>query len=106
MLLALALFSLALAVYLIGEVATYPARLQRLSLRRAAGYGRARIAQPGQERLRFRERVVAPLVARFASIALRLNPKMTVEAIGTRLLAAGLSTRVTPSQFLAAKVAA
>jgi tight adherence protein C len=106
MLLALALFSLALAVYLFGEVATYPARQQRTSLRRAAGYGRARVAQPGQERLKFRERVVAPLVARFAAIALRLNPKMTVEAIGTRLLAAGLSTRITPAQFLAAKVAA
>jgi tight adherence protein C len=106
MLLALAVLTLALAVYLVGEVATYPARQQRLSVRRASGYGRARLASPGQERLKFRERVIAPLVARFASIALRLNPKMTVDAIGTRLLAAGLSSRVTPAQFLAAKVAA
>jgi tight adherence protein C len=105
MLLALALLSLALAVYLAGEYATYPSRQQRLLVKRAAGYGRARISGAGLERLRFHERVIAPAVARLASTALRLNPKATHEAIGTRLLAAGLSQRVSATQFLALKTA-
>jgi tight adherence protein C len=104
MLLAFALFSLGLAVYLVGEVATYPARQQRLSVKRASAYGRARMAgvNPAAQ-LKFRERVIAPAVARLASMALRLNPKATVEAISAKLLAAGLSTRISATQFLAAK---
>jgi tight adherence protein C len=104
MLLAFALFSLGLAVYLVGEVATYPARQQRLSVKRASGYGRARMAgvNPAAQQ-KFRERVIVPAVARLASMALRLNPKATVEAISAKLLAAGLSTRISATQFLAAK---
>jgi tight adherence protein C len=104
MLLAFALISLGLAVYLVGEVATFPARQQRLSVKRAAGYGRARMAglNPAAQ-LKFRERVIAPAVGRLASMALRLNPKATVEAISNRLLTAGLSTRISATQFLAAK---
>jgi tight adherence protein C len=59
-------------------------------------------ANPGAQ-LKFRERVVAPAVTRLASMALRLNPKATVEAISAKLLAAGLSTRISATQFLAAK---
>src|SRR5215210_3291356 len=101
MLLFLALLTLGAAVYLVGEVATYPARQQRLSVRRAAGYGRRRTGAAGVERLRFRERVVAPAIHRLAAMALRLNPKATVESTSTRLLAAGLSTRITTTQYLA-----
>jgi tight adherence protein C len=36
-------------------------------------------------------------------MALRLNPKLTVETISTRLMASGLSSRFTATQFLAAK---
>ena len=103
MLLLLAFLSLGGAVYLVGEVATYPARQQRRSVTRAARYGHTRTAAPGAERVRFSERVIAPAVAKLAAITLRLNPRATVEAITTRLLAAGLSQRVTPTQFLAAK---
>src|SRR5215208_1782727 len=46
MLLAFSLITLGLAVYFFGEVATYPARQQRLSVKRAAGYGRARLTGP------------------------------------------------------------
>ena len=42
---------------------------------------------------------------RLAALAFRLNPKATTEAISARLLAAGLSTKVTTTQFLAAKTA-
>jgi tight adherence protein C len=103
MLLAFALITLGLAVYLLGEVATYPARQQALSVRRASGYGRARMVGATTAQLKFRERVLVPSVARLASMALRLNPKATVEAISTRLNAAGLSSRISPTQFLAAK---
>ncbi|HEY3181589.1 MAG TPA: type II secretion system F family protein [Gaiellaceae bacterium] len=103
MLLAFALITLGLAVYLLGEVATYPARQQMLSVRRASGYGRARMVGAPTAQLKFRERVLVPSVARLASMALRLNPKATVESIATRLNAAGLSSRISPTQFLAAK---
>jgi tight adherence protein C len=103
MLLLLAILMLALAVYLAGEVATYPQRRQRLAMRRAADYGRARPEGTPLDRLRFSERVVAPSVKRLAAIALRLNPKASIDGIGTRLLAAGLSARFSPTQFLACK---
>src|SRR5581483_10419272 len=40
---------------------------------------------------------------RLAAIALRLNPKASADAIGSRLIAAGLAQRVSTSQFLAVK---
>jgi len=43
---------------------------------------------------------------RLASVALRLNPRVTTDMIKTRLLAAGLGHRITPQGFLAAKGAA
>jgi tight adherence protein C len=52
---------------------------------------------------RFSERVVAPAVERLAALALRLNRKASTDAIGSRLIAAGLSQRISTSQFLAVK---
>jgi tight adherence protein C len=101
MLLALSLACLAGAVYLLGEVITLPARQRVTSVRRAATYGHVRLRSDAGPR--FRERVVAPLLARVATLVLRLNPKTTVESVSARLLAAGLSQRITPSNFLAAK---
>ena len=102
MLLFLAILSLALAVVLVGEVATSPQRRRQIALKRAATYG-ARRAQPEEVLPRFNERVVAPAVERLAALALRLNPKVSAEAIGSRLIAAGLATRISTSQFLAVK---
>jgi tight adherence protein C len=93
----------ALAVFLAGEIATYPQRSRKLALKRAAGYGRIRREGQPAELARFGERVVAPTVDRLAALALRLNPKASVEAIGTRLLAAGLSLRISTAQVLALK---
>jgi tight adherence protein C len=93
----------ALAVFLAGEIATYPQRSRKLALKRAAGYGRIRREGAPPELARFGERVVAPAVDQLAALALRLNPKASVEAIGTRLLAAGLSHRISTTQFLALK---
>jgi tight adherence protein C len=101
MLLALSLTCLAGAVFLLGEVATLPARQRVTSVRRAASYGRIRLASDAGPR--FRERVVTPLLARIATLVLRLHPKTTVEGVSARLLAAGLSQRITPSNFLAGK---
>ena len=103
LLLLLSLACLGVAVYLISEVATEPSRLRERSIKRAAEYGRAKIRVTDLERLRFRERVLAPSAARLASIPLRLRPGQTVESIQSKLLAAGLSQRLTPQNFLAVK---
>jgi tight adherence protein C len=106
MLLFLALVFLGVAVYLLGEVATEPGRLRERSIKRAAGYGAPRIRSTDLERLKFRERVLAPAAERLASIPLKLRPGQTVESIQAKLLAAGLSQRITPQNFLAVKGAA
>jgi tight adherence protein C len=99
-----ALLSIATAAYLVGEAVSHPAQQRRRSMRRAARYGRVRLAsRPGAES--FRERVVDPLKARLAAWALRLNPRMTVTSVTEKLLAAGLSRTVTPTGFLALKSA-
>ncbi len=106
MLLFLALLLFGGAAFLVGEIATYPARQKERSLKRATEYGHTKIRPTDLERLRFRERVLAPTASRLASIPLKLNPRTTVESVQTRLIAAGLSQRVTPQAFLALKGAA
>jgi tight adherence protein C len=103
MILLVAISVFALAVFLASEIATYPQRSRKLALKRAAVYGRAQRQGSPTDLARFGERVLAPAVDRLAALALRLNPKASVEAIGTRLLAAGLSHRISPNQFLAFK---
>lgn len=102
MLLLLAFVPLALALFLVGEVATAPQRRRHLALRRARTYGTRRaLGRP--EVPKFAERVVAPAVERLAAIALKLNPKVSTDAIGSRLIASGLGQRLSTSQFLAIK---
>src|SRR6266851_1294982 len=98
----LAVVMLGLAVFIAGEVATAPQRRRHIALRRASSYGAAR-QKNGPEVARFRERVLAPSVDRLARLALRLNPRASAEAIGTRLIAAGLAARISTTQFLALK---
>jgi tight adherence protein C len=105
MLLALAALLLAGAVYLVGDVVTYPARERHRALRRAANYGRLRFQAASPDRMRFSERVLAPAAGRLARLALRVNPRVTVESVGLRLLAAGMGRTMTPTVFLAAKAA-
>lgn len=97
-----AMLTLGLAFFLVSEVVTMPQRRRAIALKRAAAYGSAR-NEPGQELLRFKERVLVPAVERLAALALRVNPKASADAIGSRLIAAGLSSRITPAQFLAVK---
>ncbi len=104
LLLLLALASLALAVFLIGEVATLPTRQRQGSIRRAATYGTKKksvnqmVAQAG-----LRERAVSPAATAMARVVLRVSPKATLDGINAKLLAAGLGRRVSPTAFLAAK---
>src|SRR6476646_4245366 len=103
MYLLLSLAMLGGAAFLVGEVATYPARQKERSLKRAAEYGHTKIRATDLERLRFRERVLAPAAARFASIPLKLSPRTSVESVQTKLMAAGLSQKLSPQAFLAIK---
>jgi tight adherence protein C len=47
--------------------------------------------------------VLVPATASFARLALKLNPRTTLDSISVRLLAAGMSRTVTPTAFLAMK---
>jgi tight adherence protein C len=103
MVLFIAIVCIAGAAFAAGEVATYPARLKERSIRRAREYGRIRLPDSEQELVKFRERVIAPLAGRLAAIPLKLSPKTNVDAIQTRLVAAGLTSRLTVGNFLAIK---
>ena len=102
MLLVLALGCLALAAYLIGELVTTPARERAGALRRAISWGRSRRALEAAS-APLQQRTLQPLKERVARFVLRLNPKVSVDQVAFRLLAAGLGRRMTPTGFLAAK---
>jgi tight adherence protein C len=103
MLLLLALLCIGAAVFFVGEVATYPSRLKAKSVRRATDYGRTRITTSERELVRFRERVLSPAASQLASLPLKLNPRTNVDAIAAKLVAAGLTQRISTSGFLAIK---
>jgi tight adherence protein C len=102
MLLFLAILCLAGAVFLVGEIATLPARERERSIRRASNYGFVRLASPLDAK-KFRERAVEPLRESLARWVLKLNPRTSTESISLKLLGAGLGRRITPAGFLAAK---
>ena len=105
MLLAFAVLLLAAAVYLAAELVTHPARQRQLALRRASNYGRLRFQSVSPDRMRFKDRVLVPASERLARLSLRVNPRVTVESVGLRLLAAGMGRTMTPTVFLAGKAA-
>jgi tight adherence protein C len=100
-----AMLMFGLSLFLVGELATAPNRRRNAALKRAAGYGAAQRSAHSDEAPQFRERVVAPAITRLAAVALRLNPKVSLEALGVRLRAAGFGGKIGPSAFLALKVA-
>jgi tight adherence protein C len=102
MLLFLAIACLGVAAFLVGEVATLPARERQTSVKHAARYGHFRL-RTGLDRASLRERVLSPLAEWLATWALRLHPRSSVEAIGLKLLAAGLGRRVSAKTFLSLK---
>src|ERR671934_785899 len=102
-LLVFGLASLGLAAYLVGEVATLPARQREGNLRRAAQYGRSRRAAAGPAQEGFRERAVEPMKMGLAHAVLKLSPRMTVDKVSRRLMGAGVGRGLSPTSFLASK---
>jgi tight adherence protein C len=98
----LGVLCLAGAAYLVGEAVTLPARERRSSVGRAATYGKTR-APLGERQLPFKQRVLAPMGDRLAGFTLKLHPKTTIDGVSTRLLAAGLGRKISPTTFLALK---
>jgi tight adherence protein C len=99
MLLLFALACLGGAVYLIGQLATEPARQRHAAVSRASTYGKI-ILRRGDTRP-FKERAIVPVAMRVAQAVLRLSPKTTVETVTLKLISAGIS--MSPTTFLAVK---
>jgi tight adherence protein C len=102
LLLVLAVFCLAGAVFLLGEIVTLPARQRSLSVRRAATYGKMELPS-GTPDEGLRERVVTPVGDWLAKWALRLNPRSSTDSVSRRLMASGLGLKLSPNGFLALK---
>jgi tight adherence protein C len=100
----LGIAALATAAFLVAEAATISARQRAFAVRRAATYGRVRLANR-PETLRFRKRILEPGILRLAGWSLRLTPRGTLEGVTGKLMAAGLTRSVTPTTYLAAKSA-
>src|ERR1044072_1355155 len=101
-----AIAALGAAVFLIGEAATLPARERHGSIRRAATYGKSRRPSTGRPEETFRARVVDPMKMGLAHAVLKVNPRMTADAVSARLMGAGLGRVISPASFLASDGAA
>jgi tight adherence protein C len=103
MLLVAAAICLSISILAVANLATLPARNRRARIRSAATYGNVKVSG-GPERLRFRERVVAPLVQWLSRLMLRLTPKQNLETVAALLMSAGMRN-TSPQAFLASKAA-
>jgi len=103
LLLVLALMCLAGSVYLVAEYVSLPARERMLSFRRASAYGRRRHKKDTRLQGSLRDRALVPAMEHAARTVLRINPKMSVDAVGLKLLSAGMGRRISPMAFLATK---
>src|SRR5438034_1374927 len=102
LLLVLAVFCLAGAAFFVSEIVTLPSRQRSLSVRRAATYGQLEVPS-GAPLEGLRERLFLPIGEWLARWALRVNPRTNMDSIALRLMAAGMSRRVSPTGFLAVK---
>ena len=102
MILVFAVFCLAGAAFLVGEIATAPARQRWTSVRRAATYGRMEVRSEALGES-FHDRFLAPLREWLAGLALKANPRLSVDSIAIKLHAAGVGRRISPTGFLALK---
>jgi tight adherence protein C len=101
MLLIFAIAAIGGAVFFIAEIATSPMRIRRELVHRAANYGRVRTVT-GKELPRFRERALDPFVGKVAGLVLRVNPRLSVEAVSAKLMAAGMR-KTSPMTIIGAK---
>ena len=102
LILVLALMLVGGAAYVMSEWALTPARRRRQMLTHARAYGDVVAAPRSADP--FRERVISPMTRRLAGAALRLQPKTTLGDVRSRLAAAGLLRRISPTSFLAVKM--
>ncbi|MDX6407830.1 MAG: tight adherence protein [Gaiellaceae bacterium] len=101
LILTLAIAAIGGAVFFFAEIATTPMRTRRNLVHRAANYGRLRTVT-GKEMPRFRERVLDPFVSKAAGLVLRVNPRVSVDAVSQKLMAAGMR-RTSPTTIIGAK---
>jgi tight adherence protein C len=101
LILILAIAAIGGAVFFFAELATTPMRTRRNLVHRAANYGRLRTVT-GREMPRFRERALGPFVAKAARLVLRVNPRVSVDAVSKKLMAAGMR-RTSPTTIIGAK---
>ncbi len=97
--------SIALAFFLLMDIATVPARERSGSIRRAAGYGKTRVASATSvlDDGTFRDRALIPMKTGLARGVLRISPRASVETVTNKLLRAGLNRKVSPTSYLASK---
>jgi tight adherence protein C len=97
--------TIALAFFLLMDLATVPARERSSSIRRAAGYGKHRpvsstsVLDDGT----FKDRALLPMKTGLARAVLRVTPRASVETVSNKLLAAGLNRKLSPTGYLASK---
>jgi tight adherence protein C len=101
LILTLAIAAIGGAVFFFAELATTPMRNRRNLVHRAANYGRLRTVT-GRELPRFRERALDPFVAKAARLVLRVNPRLSLESVSEKLMAAGMR-RTSPTTIIGAK---
>jgi tight adherence protein C len=97
--------AVALAFFLLMDLATVPARERAGSIRRAAGYGKTRAITSSSvlDDGTFRDRALVPMKTSLARVVLRVTPRASVETVSNKLLSAGLNRRVSPTGYLASK---
>jgi len=97
--------AVALAFFLLMDLATLPARERSGSIRRAAGYGRNRAVSSTSvlDDGTFRDRALIPMKTGLARAVLRITPRASVETVTNKLLRAGLNRKVSPTSYLASK---
>src|SRR5262245_18120170 len=97
--------TIALAFFLLMDLATLPARERMGSIRRAAGYGKNRPVSSSSvlDDGTFKDRALMPMKTGLARAVLRITPRASVETVTNKLLRAGLNRRVSPTGYLASK---
>jgi tight adherence protein C len=97
--------AVALAFFLLMDIATLPSRERAGSIRRAAGYGKNRVISSSSvlDDGTFRDRALIPMKTGLARGVLRITPRASVETVTNKLLRAGLNRKVSPTGYLASK---
>ncbi len=97
--------TIALAFFLLINVATFHARERTSSIRRAVGYGRNRVVTTRSvlDGETFTDRALLPMKTGLARMVLRISPRSSVETVTNKLMRAGLSRKVSPTGYLASK---